>query len=131
MAEDYLYVGPSGLTLDRQAILAIIGSRRDAASTPRRLGLVQQRIDGLLQRVAADVPIADHALAIEDEDGRDGPDLPVLGELGVPTAGAGPPVGPGQLLPGEEVPERLDLVVDADPDELERLALGGMKPGRN
>ena len=26
MAEDYLYVGPSGLTLDRQAILAIIRS---------------------------------------------------------------------------------------------------------
>ena len=26
MAEDYLYVGPNGLTLDRQAILAIIGS---------------------------------------------------------------------------------------------------------
>src|SRR5262249_53584361 len=26
MAEDYLYVGPNGLVLDRQAILAIIGS---------------------------------------------------------------------------------------------------------
>ena len=26
MAEDYLYVGPNGLALDRQAILAIIGS---------------------------------------------------------------------------------------------------------
>ena len=26
MAEDYLYVGPNGMTLDRQAILAIIGS---------------------------------------------------------------------------------------------------------
>ena len=26
MAEDYLYVAPNGLTLDRQAILAIIGS---------------------------------------------------------------------------------------------------------
>jgi hypothetical protein len=26
MAEDYLYIGPSGLTLDRQAILAIIRS---------------------------------------------------------------------------------------------------------
>jgi uncharacterized protein (TIGR02246 family) len=26
MAEDYLYVGPNGLTLDRQAILAIISS---------------------------------------------------------------------------------------------------------
>jgi uncharacterized protein (TIGR02246 family) len=26
MAEDYLYVGPSGLTLDRQAILAVIRS---------------------------------------------------------------------------------------------------------
>ena len=26
MAEDYLYIGPSGLTLDRQAILAVIRS---------------------------------------------------------------------------------------------------------
>jgi len=26
MAEDYVYVGPNGLALDRQAILAIIGS---------------------------------------------------------------------------------------------------------
>ena len=26
MAEDYLYIGPNGLILDRQAILAIIGS---------------------------------------------------------------------------------------------------------
>ncbi len=27
MAEDYLYVGPNGLVLDRQAILAVIGSQ--------------------------------------------------------------------------------------------------------
>ena len=26
MAEDYIYIGPNGMTLDRQGILAIIGS---------------------------------------------------------------------------------------------------------
>src|SRR5262245_54679699 len=41
-----------------------------------RLGLLQQRVDGLLQLIAADVAVADHALAVEHEDGGDLADVP-------------------------------------------------------
>src|SRR6516164_3494037 len=88
-----------------------------------RLGLLQQRVDGLLQLIAADVAVADHALAVEHEDGGDPADVPVLHERRLRPAGPGPPVRPGELLLGQEVLERLDLVVDARAHQPERLAL--------
>src|SRR5262245_57531651 len=42
--------------------------------------LCQKRINGLVHGVAADVAIADHALGVEDVDGRPPADFPFVGD---------------------------------------------------
>src|SRR5947209_14081173 len=77
----------------------------------RRLDFLEQRLDGLVHRLAAHALVADRALGVEDVDRRVIPDVQLLADR---TVLAVEPVRPGHLFLLQELLERLLLGVAAD-----------------
>src|SRR5438105_15909475 len=82
-------------------------------------GFLNEFLDGLLQRLAAEALVADHALGVDHVNRREGLHVPVVDDATV--APALPPVRPRHLLVLQKLLQRLLLVVDTDADQSERL----------
>src|SRR5262245_33939746 len=90
-------------------------------SLHRRL-LAQQRVDRLVDRLAAHALVTDDALAVEDVEHRVALHVP-LPANGPPRRAAVPPRPEAQPLRGDDLLDRLAILVAVHAEHHERLAL--------
>src|SRR5437868_11680071 len=85
--------------------------------------LFYQQLDGVVQRLAADVSETNGAVAVEEIERRPAGDVVELQNGGVDTAG--PPGAPGDSFPGHGLPQALSVrvAVDAEDDKRPGLVL--------